>query len=785
MLRRRHLQLLLILVGAACAAPEGGVPSAGRLAEGGALDVQRLAATDPLQLEDHEVIALGYMERVRLGIGSPFRAAEAAMRDPRLGPESGRRTALAILDAVLRGESYRVDPAALDLIRLTGVHPAVPTGAQHLRLIEQTVEGAVSAESGERIVRIAYLLAEAERVLDGTAYNLPAQAGALVADRRRAREDARALISAAATQRRDPLEVMLEWRRDLRFAVERPALVALTSGEQEIEALRSPRLARSIHEMAQRLSTTRPARAEAAAAPAGLSLAVAQRLLDLAQEADAPPQAPIAVAVAMNRDAMLDRTDLESWQRGARVRFAMLASNEERLVAAAAELRALGAGFGSRLPLTEMQAAVFMRGWNQEEPWFPGDPAPTARDLETRFGLARLEFDRSVPEMWRPFYLRMLSRSLVDMQGVLPTMSLRGLTIRVGPVGGTTGALAIHDPRTRTIVLPPASGAGTIAHEIAHDLDWQLALRRYMARGGYATDLAIERRGSDRVAASVRGLTAAFVPDPQDTTLAAHETRAAESFARGMDWFIAAALARDGRSGGYLTSFQDAALTGYGTTRGPDIAGRTPTSIFTILDLIAPVDTVLRREMLEGYGPARPIGSKELVREIVTSGERRDPAERFAAIEDARDLALAALDAASCRVGADPSRRVWEARRGLVLAATGAAARGAAMDAVHASARGVEPAVPRRRVEQWLAWRLDGAPEPADSAVLALAPAFEPHLYRAAEVMRPPPPPRAGFDLTPVLALCGRNPFEPQQGLRARRGLAGLLLHPFPGRAGG
>jgi hypothetical protein len=277
----------------------------------------------------------------------------------------------------------------------------------------------------------------------------------------------------------------------------------------------------------------------------------------------------------------------------------------------------------------------------------------------------------------------------------------------------------------------------------------------------------------------VRGLTAAFVPDPQDTTLAAHETRAAEAFARGLDWFIAAAMARQGRSGGYLTSFQDAALTGYGTTRGPDIGGRTPTSIFTILDLVAPVDSVLRREMLEGYGPGRSLGSKELVREIVKAGERRPPAERFTAIEDARDLALAALDAATCRVGADPSRRVWEARRKLVLAAATAAARGAAVDAVHATARSMDAELPRRSVDLWLAWRLDGAPEPADSLVIALEAAFEPHLYRAAEVARRAPPPHAGFRLDPVLALCGRNPFDPRQQLGSWPGVAGMLLPPF------
>jgi hypothetical protein len=173
------------------------------------------------------------------------------------------------------------------------------------------------------------------------------------------------------------------------------------------------------------------------------------------------------------------------------------------------------------------------------------------------------------------------------------------------------------------------------------------------------------------------------------------------------------------------------------------------------------------------------------VREVVAAPERLAAPESFAAIARARDLALAALDAASCRVGADPSRRVWEARRNLVLAATAAAARGAAIDAVHASARAATPVLQRRSVEQWLAWRLDGAPEPADSAVLAWAPEFEAHLYYAGEVARPPPPPRPGFRLDPEFVLCGRNPFEPRGALRSHPGVAGMLPHPFLRRATG
>src|SRR5690606_6260455 len=103
-------------------------------------------------------------------------------------------------------------------------------------------------------------------------------------------------------------------------------------------------------------------------------------------------------------------------------------------------------GGGMRLRLIQLQAAVFFRVWNQEQPWFPGDAAPAARDLVARFGLEGVEFGDQVPEAWRPYYRRMLGLGLSELRRIMPTASLRGLTIRFDELPGDRRALALHDP---------------------------------------------------------------------------------------------------------------------------------------------------------------------------------------------------------------------------------------------------------------------------------------------------------------------------------------------------
>ena len=136
--------------------------------------------------------------------------------------------------------------------------------------------------------------------------------------------------------------------------------------------------------------------------------------------------------------------------------------------------------------------------------WFPGMPAPAAGELEKNYGLAEVTFDRTVPARWRPYYRRMLASSLEDLYRVMPALRLNGLRVHFGPTPEGAEALAIHDPRARELLLPPATAAGTLAHELAHDVDWQMSVRRYRVRGDYATDRST--RNSDGLSAQVRSL---------------------------------------------------------------------------------------------------------------------------------------------------------------------------------------------------------------------------------------------------------------------------------------
>jgi hypothetical protein len=713
-------------------------------------------------LDDAAVLALAYLERARLGLGSPFRLIEYALRDPDLPEEVRTPLAYGLLSRTLAGRTFQIDPQVLEAARLSGVQPVGSSAYQQLRLIERAVSAAPTAAAGERTVRLGYLLAAAERTVEPNAASVVAYVAAMLGDRRRSQEDAQSLLRSAVRYGEDPLDLLRRWRREAKFGVEQPALLGVSVREAEAEARDGPSLALALRTLAQRQST-----GGTYVPPSGyptlrdadpvLSVGLAERLGRLAAVRNYPVQAPIAVAIEMNREGLLNRPGLEVWQREARERFATEAWNEERLAAGAAILYASGAHVGQRAPLILLQAATFLRAWNQEDPWFPGDPAPSAKDLEGRFGLAAIHFDADVDESWRPYYLRMLGRGLSDLQRVLPTVSVRGLTIRIGELPGDTRALALHEPRTRTLYMPPRTSAGTLAHEIAHDVDWQLARRRYGARGGYGTDMAVRAQRGDRIAAAMMELSSSLVQPATEVPPTRHATRPAEVFARGMDWLVAAMLANDGRLGGYLTSFQDPVLTGYGTTRSPDIRGAAVPALLSILDGIAPVADHTREWVLETHGPGRSLSGLELVRAVSEAGSGLWLDQRLQQIHDLGRRSMQAVN--ECRsVSADGLRRLAAAQRGLAEETVRAASRGAIVDAARELAASREE---RESVDAWLAWRLYGAPEPLDPVLDELAPELDDLILRAELISRTPPTPvdRNAFHLDRAPTSCRGNPF--------------------------
>lgn len=771
------LTLVVMALGAGCSgiAPSGFSGDVDELLATGQAYADFVVRQSAVDLSEADVLALGYLERARLGLGSPFRLIDFALRDPQLPEDVRERLAFALLARVLREETYQVDPTVLEYVQLSGVRPRRALGEQQLRLIERTIAAAPTARSGEQSVRLGYRLAQAETTVQLIPFSVVAHTAAMVADRRRAREDAAALLRTAVQRSVSPLDLLLRWRSDLRFQVEGPALKPATVREEEWEARDGPRVALALRTLAQRLGSSPSLlrggiHGEDLEHHSLLSPETASRMLRLAEKRDYPAQAPLTVALSMNREAFLDAPSLPEPEIAARRIFLDRSWNEERLVAEARMLSASGAAEGRRLPLILLQAANFFRVWNQEEPWFPGDPAPAARDLEARFGLAGLEFDDSVPASWRPFYLRMLARSLGDLQRVLPTASVRGLRIRIGELPPGINALALHDPSTRTLVLPPRSGSGTLAHEIAHDLDWQLARKRYGRRGGYATDLSVRRGSGDRIATSLSGLAASLIPPVGDAAPRPHDTRPAEVFARGSDWLVAAMLAQQGRVGGYLTSYQDATLTGYGTTRGPDIDGGAVPNLLSILDAIAPILEGPRQMALDQFGPARTLTPMETVRAILRAPMDRPGVDRMMAIVAARDRALSSLSNGSCRLSSTQGlRRLIVAQRGLIRAGTRAALRGAAVDGMHAVAEEAMGPGARPVVGAWIARRLYGAPMPTDSVLDPLVPAFEDILLRAETLEQEAAEIGSVFSPETQVPLCAVNPFATERVPAPRR----------------
>lgn len=664
-------------------------------------------------------IEAGYLERLRLGLGSPFRLIEYALQDPRLPRDERERLAWSLLAATLDGASYRIDPRALSVGDETAA-------ARHLELVEGVITEAADPVGGLLAVRLAYSMAAAESTVSPRLQERLSRAAALVLDRAQSRSDARRLLRAAGSDT-DPLALLTVWRVEGRFGVEKPAVPVAPDVEREAIAL-APRLLQAIREIPTGpgvgpvVADREWPRPRSALGPYSAALLAAESAVY-----DAPPQTPVVVAVRWQARQEKPAPD------PAVQRFFENAVNEERLAAELGVLR-YTTGVDARVGRAVLGAALGLRAYAQERPWFPGFEGPTTSDLEDRFGLASVVFPETVPPHWRPYYRRMLETALSDLQRVLPALDVRGLNVRFEAREGSPGTLAVHDPQSRTVFIPTTTGAGTIAHELAHDIDWLTALRRYRIRGDYGTDRAV-RLSDERLARVLRSLTTTTLTvSGGPAQPLSHANRPAEVFARSVDWFVAVALAREGRLDGYLSSVQDEVLTGYGTVVAPDVSGAGAQALMALLDEVAPVYPDTRRWFLGRYGRQRAPSASDLVRRLVEASldaavpesvpgpdapqedsvwidaEETPPivASRLARVAAARDR-LEALGTARdsvlgtvvqvCRpVGYDNGTE--EARRRLVGLVTRARARGIALDAATALAG--------REGREWVARRLDG-----------------------------------------------------------------------------
>jgi hypothetical protein len=545
-------------------------------------------------------IAWGYSQQLRLGLESPFRLIDAAATDPRLTTADRRTVSWALLSHVLRGESHYVDAAALDQL-----HAAGAPGEAHLDLVEDVIANASDPRAAELAIRLAYTLAAAERRVEGIAPLLVAEAAALVADRELAAREARALLRSAGN--RNPVELIQRRRARREFYVERPVLLAPTAELESAAIALVPELLeriRILHATPSVLDSVAPRNAD-----------VATRLF--AAGARVPPDAPLAVTVQRYLP-MLRSGDLGlDPQRLAR------AANAEMLIGALRPQPTDRTARRNRGRLL-LAAAVAMRSLAQTPRWLD-DAAPSADDVPAvaaRLGLGGIDFDADVPRAWRPYYLQRLSGAMNDLRQVLPDLRLDGVRVRFRSRAPADSALAMHDPRNRTLHLPVGSAGGTLAHELAHDLDRQSALQAGLA--GYRSDLVSRSNGarSSRVAASLRALTEELSNGGREQS--SPRQRPAEVFATRVDWFVAQALAREGISNGFLSAVQDELLTGHVVhperLRGPGrsfalitaLEGMTPIapsaraavepSSQTLLRwaLAAPVERVVAAQILRG-----------------------------------------------------------------------------------------------------------------------------------------------------------------------------------------
>ena len=598
-----------------------------------ALSENTEAASTPRDVEREDAIALGYLERHRLGLGSPWRLIDYALQDDRLADSVRHQVAWAILARTITANEEERYLGALDYLAVGSPASRAGRGRAHADLIDSVVAAAADPRIGELTIRLAYAIAGAENKAGRQALLVSTHAAALARDRVLARRDAYALLRAAEAGGVDPVSLVRPWRSERRFLAEQPMLIgqssdaeadAMSAVPQVLAAIRAidaqkgfvglrPAVARFAMRDGE---TAKSARTNAAETESLLGPAAAARLAELAATHAAPPQPPVLLAIRSYRSRVLAASGTHE-RSPDRERFVARTSNEESLAAEYALLTAADAG-NAAVELAVLTAAVSLRAYAQEEVWFPGMQGSTAAELKATFGLASVSFDADVPAAWRPFYLRTLEQGLSDLRRVFPGLSVAGAGIHFGESVMRDAALALHDPSTRTIYLPITSGAGALAHEIMHDLDWQFARSRFGRQGGYGTDRAV-REESARTATSLRGLTAATLvpPMPENGFSPPHAQRPAEVFARNADWFIAAALAREGRMNGYLSAVQDELLAGYVAAEPPDPTGAGGSALIALLDDMTALPDSTRAWFLSRFGQGRGRRAFDLVQSVL------------------------------------------------------------------------------------------------------------------------------------------------------------------------
>jgi hypothetical protein len=261
---------------------------------------------------------------------------------------------------------------------------------------------------------------------------------------------------------------------------------------------------------------------------------------------------------------------------------------------------------------------------------------------------------------------------------------------------------------------------GTVAHELVHDLDWQAARDQLAVRGGYGTD-RLARSGRGELAQAVRGLAGArsggrgalALGATAPGTAAVDADRPAERLARGADFFVAAALARDGRVNGVLSTVQDPVLTGYAGVVAPEPGDGSAEALMEVLSAVTRIPPATRSWYLARFGSGgvrSPLGVAQFAL-AASPGWEAERTLRGVGMPGGMGTAVAGAEASMCSGVGGGRGAGWQSR--LVWLAADARARGLIRRrAAHAAVGGA-----------WWGWNARGLlggpwnPESAEASV--------------------------------------------------------------------
>src|SRR5215831_13432090 len=221
---------LAIMLGWVSARPAASANAVRRLSEGNSYFdstiVLARAARPRGDRGNQLALTLGYAERLRLGLGSPFKLVDEALSDPRLDDSNSTKTAWGILGRLQRGDAYVIDPLVLEGLGPWSSDRQGASGAAHLGLIESTIRGASDPRAGELAVRLAYQIEAAKGTLSPSAFGIITQVAALIRDREAAESDLRDLLADANQNHVAVLDLLHDRRAEHAFRVEQPLLMA-------------------------------------------------------------------------------------------------------------------------------------------------------------------------------------------------------------------------------------------------------------------------------------------------------------------------------------------------------------------------------------------------------------------------------------------------------------------------------------------------------------------------------------------------------------------------------